>query len=797
MQKKNFQLIISDEAFDRAHFHQEIELLYILEGSLDVTVEKRTSHLRAEDLFIINSNREHSFKTHQNTLMVRFLVSYQLVADASGNGDVLFWCDSSVSESGRYQELRELLRGMIRRYVGSRGYTSSFGFLAESYAILENLTANFLMNIEPSGSSENGRRYDERLRQINSYINNNYDQQISMKELSEKLYLSNGYLSRFFKKNYGMNFAGYLTNIRLFHAADDLLYTDEPVTRIAYNNGFTSAALFNKIFKKQNGMTPTEFRKKNQEKTVKRDHPHREILEKRLEKIVEPGPQEPGEDGTAAVSAGGVYQAGRYSPLKNSWAKLINFGAASNLLHSSVREHIIILKQALDFEYVRFWGLFTEEFFIRPDQEEYNFSQIDSVLDFVLEQGLKPHIELGLKPDVLLEGVGSARYRSRHLMDAYTAESWGRLMKAFMRHLGQRYGQDALDDWRMELWYDEDWRLDPANDERYFAFFRATREAVKACNENILLGGYGIRMDSGSGRREKFLRDWNQREERPDYLSIMYYAYERGVDGLDQYAKRSTDNDSFIHLFSREKQLIENAGLGGIPLVISEWNLTPSVRNYINDTTFKGAYIIKNIIDLYGMADVMGYGAGSDRQYSSFDTAELLFGGTGLVTRDAIMKPAAFAFDFLNRLYPYCIGRDGSCLITTDRHDNYGIVCHNQQVLGYSYYLTDEREIDKASVWKYFEGNRKLKLRIRLEGVTEGPYRIKIYRINEQNGSVLKIWGDLDYEKEPSRNDIKYLRRVCEPGMTIRTAESKDRELVVEEELMPNEIAFISVRCSL
>ncbi len=85
---------------------------------------------------------------------------------------------------------------------------------------------------------------------------------ISIKDLSEKLYLSNEYLSGFFKKNYGMSFTEYLTNIRLYHSEDEILYSDQPITRIAYDNRFTSRAVFNKRFKKAYGETPSEMRKK-------------------------------------------------------------------------------------------------------------------------------------------------------------------------------------------------------------------------------------------------------------------------------------------------------------------------------------------------------------------------------------------------------------------------------------------------------------------------------------------------------------------------------------------------------
>lgn len=795
VKKERFHFAVNDTAMDEEHFHQDIELLYILEGSVDIDVEKKISHLKAEDIYVVNANRRHSFRTEKgNILMLRLLINYQMVSENSTSGEAIFWCDSSVEDTDKYDRLRKLLRAMLQHYVENRYYLDSYGYLADCYGVLEYLTAHYMLHASDLQKSEDADRYEERLRQINHYIYNNYDQPISMKELSEKLFLSNGYLSRFFKKNYGMNFAGYLTNVRLFHAADDLVYTDDPITRIAYNNGFTSAALFNKVFKKAYGKTPSEFRKQSTRTVQVNDQAHQEKLEKRLERMLEKGRADSETETLEQPEAGGEYAVQFFEPLKNSWGNTINFGDASNLLHSSMREHLMLLKEALGFEYVRFWSLFIEDFYIRPEQEEYNFSQIDSVLDFVLELGMKPHIELGIKPKTIHYEAGETNYAPQTKMEDYTKEQWERLMKAFMRHLSHHYGQDALDKWRMELWFDEERRQGRENAERYLEFFEVTYRAVKACNENIQIGGYGIRMDVGFEERLKFLKMWNGKSFRPDFLSVMFYAYERREDGLDRYAKRSTDNEALLHLLTREKAMIAEAGMWDLPLIINEWNLTPSVRNYINDTVFKAAYIIKNTIDIYGKTDVTVYGAGSDRQYSSFDTPDLLFGGTGLLTKDAIMKPAAFAYDFLRRLYPYYIGREQNYLITTDRHDNYSIVCHNQQVLNYNYYLTAEPELEKEAMWKYYEGRKKLSLHIKLEGVTDGNYRVRIYRINEMSGSVMKIWSDLDYERELSRSDLKYFRRVCEPGMTIRTLESDNGNLTIDEELAPNEIALIRVQ---
>ncbi len=791
MKREDFTLAVESMENCGEHFHQDIELIFVLEGGADICAENRELHLKTGDIYVVNPNIRHSVNTSSDALLMSLMIHYQVVADKTGWEEVRFWCDSTSSQEKDYDELRSMLRSMLRHYIRDWDYVKSFGFLSDCYQILHYLTVHFVPKPVEVKMTDGTDRYEERIRQINNYIYQNYSRPISMKELSEKLYLSNGYLSRFFKKNYGMSFAQYLTQVRLYRAADDLLYTEDAITRIAYNNGFTSGALFNKVFKKAYGQTPSEFRKSVLEKSVQAEN--HVLQEKRLEKVLlsEDGAKEKVQQQPETASE---FDVRIFDRLKNNWGNIINFGDASNLLHSSVREHLIILRQALGFQYVRFHSLFTEEFYIRPNQEEFNFSQIDSVLDFILEQGMKPFIDLSVKPKFILHEIGENYLERDSNMDCYTAESWEYLIKSFLRHIVNRFGVHTLDDWRMELWFKESWRIaGPDKEVLYLKIFEATYRAVKACNENIQIGGYGIRMDAGQKRRLNFLKKWKESSCCPDFLTLMYYGYERREDGLDKYARRSTDNEALLHLVQREKRLIDQAGFGELPLILDEWNLTPSVRNFINDTSFKGAYVIKNTLDLYGMVQQMGYAVGSDRQDISFDTSELLFGGGGLLTKDAVMKPAAFAYDFLNRLFPYFVGKDEHMLITTDQHDNYGIICHNQQELNDNYYLTPEVSMEKEAMWKYYKDRKKLNICISLDGVTDGMYQIKIYRINDSYGSVMKVWSDMGYEGELFRDDLKYFRRICEPNLTIRKAEAREGNLRIEEQLQPNEITFIRV----
>ena len=123
---------------------------------------------------------------------------------------------------------------------------------------------------------EGERTHDEeRISEIINYIHSNYRRKISLNELSEHLFLSVPYLSKYIKKQLGMNFLDYLNNIRLFHAVDDLLYSSQPLTAIAMDNGFANTAAFTEVFKKVYNMTPSEYRQQmrvSSEKNQNADH---------------------------------------------------------------------------------------------------------------------------------------------------------------------------------------------------------------------------------------------------------------------------------------------------------------------------------------------------------------------------------------------------------------------------------------------------------------------------------------------------------------------------------------------
>lgn len=120
----------------------------------------------------------------------------------------------------------------------------------------------------------------------------------------------------------------------------------------------------------------------------------------------------------------------------------------------------------------------------------------------------------------------------------------------------------------------------------------------------------------------------------PGLSLILYYAYQQGEVAQDNYSKRLTDSEGFLHYMQKVKRYMAESGIEETyPVYVTEWNLTISDRNYINDTCFKGAYVVKNILDCYPLCEGMALFQGSDRTSEYYDSHDMLYGGTGIITR--------------------------------------------------------------------------------------------------------------------------------------------------------------------
>ncbi len=105
----------------------------------------------------------------------------------------------------------------------------------------------------------------EIIQKIKEYVHNNYhDPNLSLDIISDKVQLSPGYLGRLFKKITNSSFNDYLNTIRLAKASQLLISTNDPASKICRKVGIYNYTYFFTLFKKEYGLTPSQYRKSQQ-----------------------------------------------------------------------------------------------------------------------------------------------------------------------------------------------------------------------------------------------------------------------------------------------------------------------------------------------------------------------------------------------------------------------------------------------------------------------------------------------------------------------------------------------------
>ena len=98
------------------------------------------------------------------------------------------------------------------------------------------------------------------MQQITDYINNHYKEPLTLKQISDAVFISEAYLSHLFKRDAGLSPMQYMMQRRIGEAQSLLVETSLQIADISDELGFSSDAHFSKMFKKYVGITPKEYR---------------------------------------------------------------------------------------------------------------------------------------------------------------------------------------------------------------------------------------------------------------------------------------------------------------------------------------------------------------------------------------------------------------------------------------------------------------------------------------------------------------------------------------------------------
>lgn len=230
-----------------AHLHHCFEIIAITEGEMNVKVDSTEYILHKGEALFVFPNQIHSLHTQLHSSHVLCLFSSNLVSVYSR------LVTAKVPENNLFMPdyfYIDQLKGITKE-----------SDIIEIKGLLYSLSGVFhkIASYKDADASSNELLYG-----IFKFIEEHFSGDCSLLELSKHTGYEYTYLSRYFKKILGISYNDYVNQFRISHACYLLTNNDMTILEISDNCGFNSVRSLNRNFKEQLGITPAEYRSKNQ-----------------------------------------------------------------------------------------------------------------------------------------------------------------------------------------------------------------------------------------------------------------------------------------------------------------------------------------------------------------------------------------------------------------------------------------------------------------------------------------------------------------------------------------------------
>lgn len=246
------------------HTHPFCEIYYLKQGKCTYVVNNKHYHLKAGDVFIAAANHAHSTSYSGNEPCQRMIIFFnterlenhiqikypQMINLFNRSCKIILEQKAKIHIESLFEKiLKENNQSMFYADEMIRLYTTELIFL-----LLRHGTYCY-------ESDTDKIHYSEDIENALTYITDNYMYTISINSVASYCNLSPTYFSKKFKIVVGKTFKEYLQYLRISKATQMLLTTDDSITKIALQCGFSSSNYFKDSFKKFSGLSPREYRK--------------------------------------------------------------------------------------------------------------------------------------------------------------------------------------------------------------------------------------------------------------------------------------------------------------------------------------------------------------------------------------------------------------------------------------------------------------------------------------------------------------------------------------------------------
>lgn len=240
-----------------SHWHKEIELFYLLDGTLSITKNNHETMLNSGDLFLLNSGEIHSVNVDdgdKTIKAVRVYLSFDFAKKFDDSLDLIYFkVDSNTKAEEQLKELMKQLAKVETDYPRIKQYALIMDIF---HVLFTNCRKRKQISLY-GNCSVNFRKAKVAM----EYIEEHYREDINLNVMAALVGLNPIYFSKYFKDATGQGFNAFLGNVRLKHAMDDLLGHGMSIADAAKCNGFPSVKSFETVCKRSYGLTPLQFKK--------------------------------------------------------------------------------------------------------------------------------------------------------------------------------------------------------------------------------------------------------------------------------------------------------------------------------------------------------------------------------------------------------------------------------------------------------------------------------------------------------------------------------------------------------
>ena len=767
-------LLYSEIPENAEYKNDSLDILVVLSGECTVSKSSTVGKYSQGGLVLINPNEKYSVSRDKDGFLICVGILGDFADENTRNLSSVI-CDSFLEPNRDYSEIVELITAMSTKYLEDKE-KNRLTIMSCIYRLLAVLEKDFANNKK---SIDIPQKYTDRMNRIAAYIESHIEDQISLSELAQELYITPQYLSRFFKNILHVNFKDYVAEQKLHYAKRELAYTDSAVTDIAVHIGYSGTAAFSKVFRAKFGVSPTEYRKllsqSKENNTAALNQTNKPIISEKTNVLVSV------QSHTLSVK--------NYQEKPNSFCRLINIGMASNLLSASFCECLKKAKDELGLEYIRIQGL-TDDFFIPnlSDKLGFYFQNLDRAFGTLYELGLIPFIELSKLPSTSEDNTNSFSYRYLPRGKRFCEK-----LSAILKQITANYPAEWTEKIIFEFSKNPSEGLDV-----YINDFKKIRETVSKYLPNAKIGGYGL---SSGFNPEVFSETLTKLHERKVQLDFISAHFSLQIFGYNKYVHISSDPSFLLEESKTAAEIIEKI------LPNTEFYLTEYSSMFVSDmpvgySCYQSAFICKTALELRDYFSLMGYMLFSDTASANpFLGKKPNFWGHGLLDRNLQKHPSYHAFSLLHGLDGYVIKQGENYIVTRSDSEKYQILIFSYSHFKASNSFRNAQNTVFSDVYTLFESGKTQSFNFTLEGLSSGIYRITEHTLSRENGSMLDIWADgfksgniseTQYLMKimlPTSERADYYHNICVPKRRIFYREIKN-EIELHEAIEPHSVCL-------